>query len=242
LNLFLLADRVDSAFVFMAVAVRIVLTDHYLTSVNGQFDPIYSKLRHPIRQIPIIRIFGPNDQGKKVCLHLHGVFPYLLVKSPTDEFRYGEQLAQSLDLAINLTFEKGDQDAKHVYNIQLVQLVPIYGFHSKKIPFWKIEFYNPAIIRKASELLLAGAVMNQEFQPHEAHVPFNLQFFIDFNLYGMNFILFKKANRRQTDRPTTTNENLSSIPRVTSCELEFDVHIDDICNDRPQIGASNSFV
>lgn len=140
LNLFLLADRVDSAFVFMAVAVRIVLTDHYLTSVNGQFDPIYSKLRHPIRQIPIIRIFGPNDQGtfvfssflleqfdfvpgKKVCLHLHGVFPYLLVKSPTDEFRYGEQLAQSLDLAINLTFEKGDQDAKHVYNIQLVQLV-----------------------------------------------------------------------------------------------------------------------
>lgn len=61
--------------------------------------------------------------GKKVCLHLHGVFPYLLVKAPTDEPRYAEQLAQSLDMAINLTFEKGDQDTKHVYNIQLVELV-----------------------------------------------------------------------------------------------------------------------
>ena len=28
---------------------------------------------------------------------------------------------------------------------------------------------------RASDLLLAGAVMNQEFQPHEGHVPFNLQ-------------------------------------------------------------------
>jgi DNA polymerase zeta len=28
---------------------------------------------------------------------------------------------------------------------------------------------------RAADLLLAGAVMNQEFQPHEAHVPYNLQ-------------------------------------------------------------------
>ena len=61
--------------------------------------------------------------GKKVCLHLHGVFPYLLVKSPTDELRYGEQLAQSLDMAINLAFEKGDTETKHVYNISLLDLM-----------------------------------------------------------------------------------------------------------------------
>ena len=61
--------------------------------------------------------------GKKVCLHLHGVFPYLLVKAPTDEARYGEQLAQSLDMAINLSFEKGEQETKHVYNIELVELL-----------------------------------------------------------------------------------------------------------------------
>jgi DNA polymerase zeta len=61
--------------------------------------------------------------GKKVCLHLHGVFPYLLVKSPTDEIRYGEQLAQSLDMAINLSLEKGDTETKHVYDINLIELL-----------------------------------------------------------------------------------------------------------------------
>lgn len=25
---------------------------------------------------------------------------------------------------------------------------PIYGYHAKIVKFWKIEFYNPAIIRK----------------------------------------------------------------------------------------------
>lgn len=65
--------------------------------------------------------------GKKVCLHLHGVFPYLLVKSPTDELRYGEQLAQSLDMAINLSLEKGDTEKKHVHDIHLVEL--LYRYH-----------------------------------------------------------------------------------------------------------------
>ncbi|CAF3084938.1 unnamed protein product [Rotaria sp. Silwood2] len=225
------------------ISVRIVLTDHYITPVNSQFDPVYSKLRHPIKQVPVIRIFGPNEEGKKVCLHLHGIFPYLLVKSPTDEIRYGEQLAQSLDMAINLSFEKGNPETKHVHDINLVELLPIYGYHEKVVKFWKIEFYNPSIIRKAADLLLAGAVMNQEFQPHEAHVPFNLQFFIDYNLYGMNFILFNNACERNSSKITTnlstaTNQttNISSIQRVSSCELEYDVHIDDICNKPPQIG------
>ncbi|CAF3854970.1 unnamed protein product [Rotaria sordida] len=225
------------------ISVRIVLTDHYVTSVNSRFDPVYSKLRHPIKQVPIIRIFGPNEEGKKVCLHLHGIFPYLLIKSPTDEIRYGEQLAQSLDMAINLSFEKGNTETKHVHDINLIELLPIYGYHEKMVKFWKIEFYNPSIIRKAADLLLAGAVMNQKFQPHEAHVPFNLQFFIDYNLYGMNFILFNNAFERHssqisTNLPTATNQttNISSVQRVSSCELEYDVHIDDICNKPPQIG------
>lgn len=45
------------------LSVRIVLTDHYITSVNSQYDPVYSKLRHQIKQVPIIRIFGPNEEG-----------------------------------------------------------------------------------------------------------------------------------------------------------------------------------
>jgi DNA polymerase zeta len=79
--------------------------------VLGEFDP-----RPSHRSLWLF-------SGKKICLHLHGVFPYLLVKSPTDEMRYGEQLAQSLDKAINLSFEKGDPETNHVYDIKLVELL-----------------------------------------------------------------------------------------------------------------------
>ncbi len=56
---FTLNNQID----FRMISVRIVLTDHYITSVNSQFDPVYSKLRHQIKQVPIIRIFGPNEEG-----------------------------------------------------------------------------------------------------------------------------------------------------------------------------------
>jgi hypothetical protein len=68
---------------------------------------------------------------------LHGIFPYLLVKSPTDEIRYGEQLAQSLDMAINLSFEKGDTETKHVYDINLIELLyREIGF----VFYWEFDF------------------------------------------------------------------------------------------------------
>ena len=43
-------------------------------------------------------------------------------------------------------------------------------------------------LNRLSDLLLAGTVMNCSFQPHEAHIPFPLQFMIDYNLYGMNYL------------------------------------------------------
>jgi len=39
----------------------------------------------------------------------------------------------------------------------------------------------------------SGAIMGTHFQPFEAHVPFKLQFCIDFNLYGMGWIELEGA-------------------------------------------------
>lgn len=43
--------------------------------------------------------------------------------------------------------------------------------------------------------------MNKVYQPHEAHIPYLLQLFIDYNLYGMNLITlgavkFRKAKKK----------------------------------------------
>ncbi len=69
-----------------------------------------------------------------------------------------------------------------------------------------------------SELLQGGAVMNKSFQPHEAHIPFLLQFFIDYNLYGMNMISLGAAKFRKkhaTGNTHNTKSQYKSFFRIT---------------------------
>lgn len=61
--------------------------------------------------------------------------------------------------------------------------------------------YNPAFIKRAASLLQNGAILGRVNQPHESHVPYNLQFLIDYNLYGMSFLHVPTAmvyHRRDT--------------------------------------------
>ncbi|XP_060769511.1 DNA polymerase zeta catalytic subunit isoform X2 [Neoarius graeffei] len=129
--------------------------------------------------------------SQKTCLHVHGVFPYIYV--PYDGFgqepeRYLHQVAFSIDRAVNVSMGNPSSHTQHVFKVTLVSGMPFYGFHPEEKPFMKIYLYNPQMVKRVCELLQGGAVMNKCFQPHEAHIPFLLQFFIDFNLYGMNLV------------------------------------------------------
>lgn len=102
----------------------------------------------------------------------------------------------------------------------------------------KIFLYNPSFIRKAANLLQNGAILGRIFQPHESHVPFILQFMIDFNLYGMSFlhvpaklIKYRQATKNGNedydvincdDKPL--NQLLpDTIERMSSCKQEIDI-------------------
>ena len=58
----------------------------------------------------------------------------------------------------------------------------MYGYHAKQHTFIKIYLYNPYMVKRASDLLQHGAVMNKVLQPHESHTNIVLQFFMDYNL------------------------------------------------------------
>lgn len=53
---------------------------------------------------------------------------------------------------------------------------------------------------RVCELLQGGAVMNKVYQPHEGHIPYLLQLFIDFNLYGMNLLNLAAVRFRRSSR------------------------------------------
>lgn len=82
---------------------------------------------------------------------------------------------------------------------------PFYGYHQNEHRFLKIYFYNPLFIRRAANLLQNGAILNKIHQPHESHLPYLLQFFIDFNLYGMSFLHVPAEVVRYRRRPSRRN-------------------------------------
>jgi len=201
------------------ISVRLVTMDHYMAPpIHADLDPVYSSFRSSVvERVPVLRVFGPTVAGQKTCLHIHGILPYMYVPKPADaandSFIY--QLAASIDKALNIstfsaaaaaatTNDEGGGNRKthsgqqHVFKIVEVKGRPFYGYHEKEHEFFKIYFYNPWMVKRAAEMLQSGAIMGKVLQPHYSHVPYNLQFMMDYNLQGMNFIrlshcLFRKS-------------------------------------------------
>ncbi|XP_067273494.1 DNA polymerase zeta catalytic subunit isoform X2 [Pseudorasbora parva] len=183
-------------------SLRIVTADYYMSSPIRELDVCYSEFRESdVKKVPVVRIFGATPAGQKTCLHLHGVFPYIYV--PYDGFGqeadcYLRRVAYSIDRALNVSMGTPSSNVQHIFKVVLVSGMPFYGYHMKERTFMKIYLYNPHMVKRVSELLQGGAVMNKSFQPHEAHIPFLLQLFIDYNLYGMNMISLAAVKFRKS--------------------------------------------
>ncbi|XP_028970573.2 DNA polymerase zeta catalytic subunit isoform X2 [Esox lucius] len=213
-------------------AVRIVTADYYLASPLRDLDVCSNEFRESdVKKVPVVRIFGATPAGQKTCLHLHGVFPYLYV--PYDGHGrqtegYLRQVAFSIDRALNVSMGNPSSNAQHVFKVSLVSGMPFYGYHAKEKQFMKIYLYNPQMVKRVCELLQGGAVMNKSYQPHEAHIPYLLQLFIDYNLYGMNLlslaaVKFRRDPRRKEeshpDREGSTNNPGTSPWKSPSTSL-----------------------
>eukprot|EP00088_Acartia_fossae_P071157 TRINITY_DN9705_c1_g1_i9.p1 TRINITY_DN9705_c1_g1~~TRINITY_DN9705_c1_g1_i9.p1 ORF type:complete len:582 (-),score=148.17 TRINITY_DN9705_c1_g1_i9:491-2236(-) len=180
------------------ISVRIVTMDHYQGEPMECLDPFQSDRGYEIKRVPVIRVFGPTPAGQNVCLHIHGIFPYLYIPAPQKEddgFLY--RLCSSIDSAINTSYNQSKSTVQHVYKAVKVSGRPFYGYHPRQHNFIKLYFYNYFILKRASEMLANGQILKEVLQPHESHVPFELQFMMDYNLQGMNLIHLKHAVFRQ---------------------------------------------
>lgn len=75
-------------------------------------------------------------------------------------------------------------------------------------------------------MLQNAAICGRVLQSFESHIPYILQFFMDYNLYGMSFVHIKTANIvfRQVEESRERN----GLEKATRCALEADtisVHI-----------------
>nr|CAD7400920.1 unnamed protein product [Timema cristinae] len=222
-------------------SVRLVTADFYMSTPIRTLDVGYSDFRGAeVKQIPVIRVFGSTLTGRKVCLHIHGVFPYIYIPydgaEPYERLVY--QVASALDKALNISQGSATSNTQHVYKIILVSGIPFYGYHAREHQFLKIYLYNPLMVKKTAELLQNGAILNKVFQPQEAHLTFILQFMIDYNLFGMSpvnlsAVKFRRSSETQGRSQEDIPEDLllpEKVTRISSCDLEVDALATDILN------------
>ncbi|XP_044259688.1 DNA polymerase zeta catalytic subunit [Tribolium madens] len=206
-------------------AVRIVNVDYYMSAPIQDWDVMYSDFRgSSISQVPIIRIFGSTETGQKICLHIHGVFPYLYIPydgiEDCNSLKY--QIAANIDKALNVSFGQASALTQHVYKITPVSGIPFYGYHTREHQFFKIYLFNPNLIRKVSNMLQSEVILGRLYQPHESHIPYILQFMIDYNLHGMSRILLNDLKVRDNSH--------GSVPKQSYCQLEADTLCENILN------------
>ncbi|KAJ6085618.1 hypothetical protein N7499_005247 [Penicillium canescens] len=238
--------------------VRLNCIDHYQATASELDPPLPFRDGETEKnfkpKVPVIRVFGATETGQRVCVHVHGAFPYLYIEyngplAPEEVNSAIRSLHLSIDHALAISFRRNayDRMTAFVAHITLVKGVPFYGYHVGWRFFFKIYLLNPFHMNRLTDLLHQGAVMKRPLQPYEAHMQYIPQWMCDYNLYGcaiMNcsnvkfrspipeYLELSNLDHRWHDRSIRPESIVQdpALQKQSNCALEVDVCVQDILN------------
>ncbi|PWY79479.1 hypothetical protein BO94DRAFT_577153 [Aspergillus sclerotioniger CBS 115572] len=238
--------------------VRLNCVDHYQATPSELDPPLPYRDgaagKNDRSKVPVIRIFGATETGQKVCVHVHGAFPYLYVEydgdlDPEKVSSAIRSLRLSIDQALAVSYNRNENARKipFVAHITLVKGVPFYGYHVGYKFYFKIYLMSPVYTTRLADLLLQGAILKRPLQPYESHLQFIPQWMCDYSLYGCasmkcskvkfrtptpEYLELTDLSHRWHDRSIRPEDLLdeSVFPKQSHCPLEVDVCVQDILN------------
>ncbi|XP_040565732.1 DNA polymerase delta catalytic subunit [Lepeophtheirus salmonis] len=182
--------------------------------------------------VPIMRMYGVNDEGNSICCHIHGFHPYFYVTAPSDFTRnHLPNFRTSLNAAVISDMKSNSRNINNaVLNVELVQKSTIYGFQDNKmIPFIKITLALPQLIAPSKRLLERGEVNcpginSTSYRVFEANIDFEIRFMADTNVVGCNWIELPKNTYRLRDKSS----------KLSRCQIEVDIAWDKFISHEPE--------
>lgn len=87
-------------------------------------------------------------------------------------------------------------------NPLLADVVPteykdFYGFHPEKDYFVKVLFFDPILCHRVGLALQKECGKCEILQPYQVHIPYLLQFFIEYDIVGMGICRFRNVRFRR---------------------------------------------
>ena len=118
--------------------------------------------------------------GAKACLHVHGVYPYFCfpfeAEKHIDKNSFFRKLTHEIDhKTASGAGSSSSRVHAQVHSIEEIKGTNFYGYHANEELFLKLNFYNPFVVQKASDLLSQGKLLNLTVQPFQSHIPYILQ-------------------------------------------------------------------
>lgn len=85
-----------------ALRYRMIHVDHYMSKPILPFDDLRSEIipNRPVYKVPVLRIFGADSDGRKICLHVHGFYPYVAIQNIDPKKPVTEQLKREINYEI----------------------------------------------------------------------------------------------------------------------------------------------
>lgn len=96
---------------------RMFHVDHYMAKPLPAYDDQLSDIdEKPVHKVPVIRVFGADSKGQKICLHVHGFYPYIsiqIVEKHSPEIAH--KIINEIESALNLMVDKNkfNRDRRH---------------------------------------------------------------------------------------------------------------------------------
>lgn len=189
----------------MLLSLQVTNIDCSQYPINAHFTSLFDETASSFVsnndhvRFPVIRIYGCSPAGQSICAHIHGVFPYLYFRPESDlDTTFNDELnirsfipsiVSKITELVNAERRKwynGDyRQQKVVYRAEVAQKMSIFGYHDSPKFFVKLYAMNPGDIKIIAEIL---ENLPQKMQCYESHIPYLLQFFQDYNIFGMSWL------------------------------------------------------
>lgn len=146
----------------------------------------------------IVRLFGVDNEGHSVLVHIHNLLPYFYVMSwPGFTQQDLNLFASSLNDELK-SQARADQTLKRfVMTVQHVKRQSIWGYNfDSNNDYLKITLAIPALIPTARRLCENGISVHgqrRQFVTYESNLPYVLRFMVDNNVKGGGWIEVKQG-------------------------------------------------